>query len=153
MALHSSLPIALGTVRVVIDVILPALHEAMAVRGALRSLHKKFSPIVVDNGSTDATGEIAARLGARVIVEAQRGFGAACLAGLRAATSDVVCFMDCDGSLDGAELLRVATPIERGTNDLVLGARHPITGRAWPRHARVANPVIAGLVNRRWNLS
>lgn len=136
-----------------IDVILPALNEAMAVPTVLRSIPDGFCPIVVDNGSTDSTAEIAALVGARVVVEPQRGFGAACLAGLRAATSDVVCFMDCDGSLDGTELDRVAAPVERGQADLVLGARIPTTPGAWPLHARLANRTLARVVNRRWNLS
>jgi dTDP-L-rhamnose 4-epimerase len=141
------------TLRDVIDVILPALNEASAIPEVLMGIPDAFRPIVVDNGSTDSTAATAASLGARVVVEPRRGFGAACLAGLRAARSDVVCFMDCDGSLDGGELLRVAAPIEHGTKDLVLGARDPITPRAWPRHARLANRFLAGLVNRRLNMS
>ena len=138
---------------IVIDVVLPALNEAVAISDVLAGIPDAFRPIVVDNGSTDSTADVAAAFGAQVISEPQRGFGAACLAGLRAATSDVVCFMDCDGSLDGAELNRVATPVQRGAAALVIGARHPTTFRAWPLHARLANRLLAGLVDRRWNLS
>ena len=59
-----------------------------------------FHPIVADNGSTDGSADIARRHGATVIHVPQRGFGAACHAGLQAATSDIICFMDADASLD-----------------------------------------------------
>jgi len=70
----------------------------------LASIPADFRPLVVDNGSTDGSGALARELGATVVVEARRGFGAACWAGLSAATAEVVCFMDCDGSLNGADL-------------------------------------------------
>jgi|SRR5437867_5409796 len=111
-----------------------------------------FHPIVVDNGSTDGSAEIAGRLGARVILEPQRGFGAACFAGLVSATRDVVCFMDSDGSLDPADLPLVATPVELGDADLVLGARHK-NRHAWPLHARAANRALAWEVRRRYRVS
>lgn len=155
MRLPSSRAAALDTVHSVVevDVILPALNEAEAVPAVLRSIPDGFTPIVVDNGSTDATATIAKRLGARVVAESQQGFGAACLAGLRSATSDVVCFMDCDASLDGAELVRVAGPVARGESDLVLGARDAIPAGAWPLHARFANRVLARVVSHRWKLA
>jgi glycosyltransferase involved in cell wall biosynthesis len=134
-----------------IDVVLPALDEAGAIPQVVGSLPARFRPIVVDNGSTDDTALVARRLGATVVDEPVRGFGAACFAGLRAATSDVVCFMDCDGSLDGAELDRVAAPVEAGAADLVLGARVPVGG-AWPLHARLANRVLAAQLRRRIGL-
>jgi glycosyltransferase involved in cell wall biosynthesis len=139
--------------RLVIDVVLPALNEATAVPAVLRSIPDGFHPIVVDNGSTDSTAETAARCGAHVVVESRQGFGAACLAGLQAATTDVVCFMDCDASLDGAELVRITDPVTRGEADLVLGAREATGRGAWPVHAHVANRLLARLVSRRWNLA
>ncbi len=108
-----------------------------------------YEPLVVDNGSTDGSAELARRLGARVVVEPTRGFGAACFAGLSAATSDVVCFMDCDGSLDPGELPRVSGPVTDGSRDLVLGARRPTTPGAWPWHARLANRALALELTRR----
>jgi glycosyltransferase involved in cell wall biosynthesis len=110
-----------------------------------------YAPIVVDNGSSDGSGALAARLGARVVVEPQRGFGAACWAGLRAAGADVVCFMDCDASFDPRQLPRVADPVARGGADLVLGARAAAQG-AWPAHARVANAALAWELRRRAGL-
>jgi glycosyltransferase involved in cell wall biosynthesis len=131
-----------------VQVILPALDEAAAIAPVLNSLPDGFEPIVVDNGSTDATAAIAIALGATVVHEPARGFGAACWAGLEAATAPVVCFMDCDGSFEGADLCRVAAPVLAGEADLALGARRA-ESRAWPIHARAANRFVARSVNRR----
>jgi glycosyltransferase involved in cell wall biosynthesis len=82
------------------DVVLPVLDESRALPSVLAAMPPGYRPLVVDNGSSGGSGDLARRLGARVVVEPRRGFGAACFAGLGAATSDVVAFMDCDGSLD-----------------------------------------------------
>lgn len=107
-----------------------------------------YRPIIVDNGSTDATADIADQLGALVVVETTRGFGAACWAGLQAAESEIVCFMDCDASLDPRALPTVAEPVERGEADLVIGERVAERG-AWPMHARIANRFLAAEFRRR----
>jgi glycosyltransferase involved in cell wall biosynthesis len=134
-----------------VDVVLPVLDEREALPSVLGRMPRGYSPIVVDNGSADGSGELAQELGARVVRESRRGFGAACWAGLSAATSDVVCFMDCDGSFDPRELPRVADPVLAGARDLVLGARAAEPG-AWPLHARVANSVLARELRRRAGL-
>jgi glycosyltransferase involved in cell wall biosynthesis len=132
----------------VIDVVLPALDEAAALPGVLSGLPAGFRAIVVDNGSCDGTAELAAAHGALVVTEPRRGFGSACFAGLAAADSEIVCFMDADGSFDGTDLARVAAPVTAGQADLVLGARHAEPG-AWPRHARLANRALAWELRRR----
>ncbi|MGI8430132.1 MAG: glycosyltransferase family 2 protein [Solirubrobacteraceae bacterium] len=134
-----------------IDVILPVLDEAQAIPAVLAAMPAGFAALVVDNGSRDGSAEIAARHGARVVQEHARGFGAACFAGLQAARSEVVCFMDCDGSLDPRELPRVAGPVANGTADLCLGARTPQPG-SWPWHARLANGVLAFELRRRYGV-
>jgi glycosyltransferase involved in cell wall biosynthesis len=110
-----------------------------------------FRAIVVDNGSTDGTAQIAADLGALVVSESVRGFGSACYAGLMAATADIVCFMDCDASLDPVALPFVTGYIERDEADLVIGARIAKRG-AWPVHAKFANRVLAADLRRRTGL-
>ena len=131
-----------------VDVILPVLDEASAIPGVLAAFPPGYRPIVVDNGSTDASAAVAREHGARVVTEPLRGFGAACFAGLEASASDVVCFMDCDGSLDPAELPRVADPVIASAADLVLGTRIAEAG-AWPAHARIANRALGLMVRRR----
>jgi glycosyltransferase involved in cell wall biosynthesis len=131
-----------------VDVVLPVLDEAEAIPLVLGGFPAGYRPLVVDNGSTDGSGEIAAGLGAEVVHEPRPGFGSACFAGLSAARSEVVCFMDCDGSLDPRELPLVARRVLEGDSDLMLGSRAAEPG-AWPRHARVANRALGLMVRRR----
>ena len=131
-----------------IDVVLPVLDEAEALPWVLSRFPAGFRAIVVDNGSTDGSAGIARAMGAEVVEEPQRGFGAACWSGLTAASSQTVCFMDCDGSLDPAELPTVAGAVESGRADLVMGARRPRPG-SWPVHARLANRWLAHTVSKR----
>ena len=140
-----------GTLDGVIDVVLPVLNEAAVLSRVVRSLAPGYRAIVVDNGSTDDSAAVAQATGAVVVSEPQRGFGAACFAGLVAASSDIVCFMDCDGSLDGADLPAVVAPVVEGSADLVLGAR--IAGHgAWAIHARLGNRILAAQIRRRTGL-
>jgi dTDP-L-rhamnose 4-epimerase len=95
-------------------------------------------------------GRLPARAHGAVVVDApRRGFGAACHAGLLAATSDIVCVMDADGSFDPLDLLAVAAPVRDGVTDLMLGRRAPTEAGAWPLHARIANKVLALELRRR----
>jgi glycosyltransferase involved in cell wall biosynthesis len=135
-----------------IDVILPVLNESLAIPGVLGRIPAGYRPIVVDNGSTDGSAELASSLGATVVIERCRGFGAACWAGLNEASAEVVCFMDCDGSLDASDLPRVAVPILSGQADLAISRRIAAPG-AWPVHARFANRVLARQVRRRCGLA
>jgi glycosyltransferase involved in cell wall biosynthesis len=133
----------------VIDVVLPCLDEAEALPWVLRRMPDGYRAIVADNGSSDGSARVAERHGAVVVHEPRRGFGAACHAGLLAATSEVVCFMDADASLDPAELPRVARPVIDGGTDLVLGRRRPVSLAAWPPHARLGNHVLTAALRRR----
>jgi glycosyltransferase involved in cell wall biosynthesis len=135
------------------DVVLPVLDEREALPWVLDRMPAGYVPIVVDNGSTDGSGALAASLGARVVTEPQPGFGAACWAGLRAAGAEIVCFMDCDASFDPGELPRVADPVAAGTAELVLGARRATRRGAWPLHARLANRALALEVRRRTGIA
>jgi glycosyltransferase involved in cell wall biosynthesis len=130
-----------------VDVILPCLDERAALPWVLSRLPHGYRAIVVDNGSADGSAEVAKSMGATVIREDRRGFGAAAHAGLLAATAEFVAFCDCDGSLDPAQLPALLAPIMDGNADLVLGSRRPQPG-SWPLHARIANRVLSSRIRR-----
>ncbi len=131
-----------------VDVVLPCLDEAEALPWVIGRMPAGYRPIVVDNGSTDGSAEIARALGATVIHELRRGFGAAAHAGLLAATAPIVAFCDADASMDPQDLPLVVDPVSEGRWDLVLGRRRPVVASAWPWHARVANAALAVLMRR-----
>jgi glycosyltransferase involved in cell wall biosynthesis len=135
-----------------VDVVLPCLNEAEALPWVLARIPARWRALVVDNGSTDDSARIARALGATVVHEPRRGFGAACHAGLTAATAEVVCFCDCDASLDPALLVPFVEEIRRSEADLVLGRRRPRGRTAWPAHARAGNLALARLLRRRTGL-
>lgn len=131
-----------------VDVILPCLNEAAALPQVLAGLPAGYRAIVADNGSTDGSAEVARAHGAKVVHVPLRGFGAAVHTGLEAATADVVCIVDADGSFDLRQLPRVADPVLAGQADLVLGRRIPAGAGAWPWHARQANRLLAWRMRR-----
>lgn len=112
----------------VIDVVIPALDEEQALPLVLEELplDRVRRIVVVDNGSRDRTAEVARTRGAEVVHEPQRGYGAACLAGVRRLAGDppeTVVFIDGDHADFPAELPLVVAPIERGDADMVIGSR------------------------------
>ena len=79
---------------------------------------------MVDNGSTDGTGSVARRAGARVVREERRGYGYACLAGVLAAEeAEIIVLLDGDAADDPDDLPRVLAPLLSGEADLVVGSR------------------------------
>ena len=112
-------------------VIIPAFNEAASLPFVLGDLPVVGRVIVVDNGSTDQTAELARQHGATVIHEPRRGYGAACLAGLAAIRSnalaseppDVVVFLDGDYSDHPDQLPELVDPILKGEVDFVVGSR------------------------------
>ncbi|MEU0148218.1 glycosyltransferase family 2 protein [Streptomyces sp. NPDC006288] len=134
------------------DIVLPCLDEAEALPRVLARVPEGWRALVVDNGSTDGSADIARSLGATVVHEPRRGFGSACHAGLLAAEAEYVCFCDCDGSLDPALLPGFVRRIADGESDLVLGRRRPTTRGAWPPHARAGNLALSRMLRRRTGL-
>jgi glycosyltransferase involved in cell wall biosynthesis len=132
-----------------VDLVLPCLNEAAALPWVLGRLPAGVRAVVVDNGSTDGSAEVAAGLGAIVVRCEPRGYGAACHAGLEAAEAEVVAFMDADASLDPRQLVRVTAPVLAGRVDLMVGRRRPVSRAVWPWHLRLANAELSRRIKRR----
>ncbi len=130
-----------------VDVVLPCLNEEQALPWVLSRLPEGYRAIVVDNGSTDRSAEVAAAAGALVVRESRRGFGSAAHAGLLAATAPIVTFCDADASMDPHDLVPLVALVTSGSADLSLGRRRPTTRGAWPLHARIANFALARLMS------
>ena len=140
-----------------VSVIIPTRNEAQAIGRVLADIPSDFvnEVIVVDNHSSDETPAIAARMGARVISEARRGYGRACLTGLACASApDVVVFLDGDYSDRPAELPLLLAPITAGRADITIGSRlaGPRSPGALPWHALFGNWLAASLITRLYGL-
>ena len=122
------------------------------MRRLLPTVPGKFSVIVVDNGSSDGTAEVALRLGATVVAEKRPGYGAAVHAGLLAAKRDHVAVMDGDASFDPAELLPLLDDVVSGRSDMAVGRRRPVARGVWPWHARAGNAALVTWLRRRVDL-
>jgi hypothetical protein len=154
----------LGTVpenAVDVSVVIPCLNEEDGVGAVVQAawegiegLGRTGEVIVVDNGSTDRSVEIAEREGATVIHEERRGYGSAYLAGLAAARGDVIVIGDADGTYDFSKLEPFMAEIDKGA-DMVLGSRlrGEIHKGAMPwLHRHVGNPILTKLINRFFGL-
>lgn len=140
-----------------VAVIIPALNEEAAIGGVVAAIPVWVDEvIVVDNGSTDATAAIARKAGARVIREPQRGYGAACLAGIAALTDpNIIVFMDGDGSDVPPEMTLLVDPLIQGRADLVIGSRvlgARESGALTPQ-ARFGNWLACRLIQLFWGRS
>jgi glycosyltransferase involved in cell wall biosynthesis len=109
-----------------VALVIPVINEGATIAAVVRAVPRDVFAeiIVVDGGSRDDTVAAAQAAGARVIVEPRAGYGAACLAGARAAGDcDIIAFIDGDGSDDPADLRRLVAPIIAGDRDFVIGSR------------------------------
>jgi glycosyltransferase involved in cell wall biosynthesis len=136
-----------------VDLVLPCLDEASALPWVLGRVPTGVRAIVVDNGSSDGSPEVAVSHGATLVTEPRPGYGAACHAGLLAASADVVVFLDADGSLDPRDLALLLAPLRAGELDLAVGRRRAADRAAWPWHLRLANLELARRVRRRTGLA
>jgi glycosyltransferase involved in cell wall biosynthesis len=140
-----------------VSVIIPTHNEAQAIGRVLADLPANLvnEVIVVDSNSTDGTPDLAASMGARVIQEARRGYGRACLTGMAAANSpDVVVFLDGDYSDRPSELPILLAPIIEGRAEITLGSRlHARNSTdALPWHQVFGNRFAAGLIRLLYKL-
>jgi glycosyltransferase involved in cell wall biosynthesis len=110
-----------------VTAIIPCLNESAPIAGVVREVLAQgvHEVIVVDNGSTDDTAQHASAAGARVVAEPRRGYGRACAAGVAALSRDteIVCFLDGDGSDVPGFLPAIVGPIAEGSIDFVIGSR------------------------------
>ncbi|MEH3154314.1 MAG: glycosyltransferase family 2 protein [Gordonia paraffinivorans] len=130
-----------------VTVVIPCRDEAQALPGVLARIPDGFGALVVDNGSTDGTGEVARAHGAIVVEETVPGYGSAVDAGVRAASGEIVCTIDGDGSMDPSDLVALVDEVRRGA-DLAVGRRRPSRPGVWPLHARLGSGLIARRIRR-----
>jgi len=138
-----------------IAVLMPALNEEAALPAILVAMPSTVDRVVIaDNGSEDRTAAVAGEGGADVVHEGERGYGAACLAGIAYLAQldeppDVLVFIDADGSDDPADIERVVAPILTDEADIVLGVRRSIDGGKGTilPHARLGNRLVLGLTS------
>jgi glycosyltransferase involved in cell wall biosynthesis len=145
-----------GTEPLVVSVVIPCLNEAAGVGKcvgkavqALREMRVPGEVIVVDNGSTDASADIAAEAGARVVHERRRGYGAAYLRGFREARGRYLVMGDADDTYDFLDIPRFIAPLEHDGVDMVMGTR--LKGRILPgamswSHRWIGNPILSGML-------
>jgi glycosyltransferase involved in cell wall biosynthesis len=137
-----------------VSVVIPCLNEAETIaecvtsaRATLDQAGLEGEVIVVDNGSTDRSGELARAAGAAVVDEPRRGYGSAYLAGLAAARGDYIVMVDADLTYDFGEIPRFVSELENG-GQLVVGNRmSDIEPGAMPLLSRVGNPILSGFLN------
>jgi len=137
-----------------IALIIPARNEELSLPGVLGNVPPIISRIVVvDNGSSDGTAQVAAACGAQVISELLAGYGRACLAGLAALADnppEIVAFVDADGSDDLASLPLLLAPVASGEQDFVLGERVPVDRHALSLQQRFGHWLATGLIRLFW---
>ncbi len=144
------------TIKESVSIIIPAYQEAeniglvvKGVKAACENLPCESEIIVVCDGSTDGTGDVAEAAGANVVRHAyNKGYGAALKTGIRAATGRTVIFIDADGQHDANDILRLVA--ERQNYDMVVGARKGTAGSPlWRKPGKIFLGWLANLLTGR----
>lgn len=141
-----------------VAVVIPALNEEDSLPLVLSCMPPVGKVVVVDNGSTDRTAEVALSGGATVVSQPERGYGNACLLGIKTAHAhgaEVVVILDADHSFDPQQLTELTTPILQDQADMVLGDRTDTAepGALTPQQRvgnRVATSLIRGITGHRY---
>lgn len=145
-----------------ISIVIPCLDEAETIaecvtdaRAVLEESGFVGEVIVVDNGSTDGSGDLARGAGALVIDEPRHGYGSAYLAGLAAAQGDYIVMVDADLTYDFREIPRFVQELEAGAQLVVGNRMRRIQPGAMPLLSRLGNPLLSGFLNvlHRTNIS
>lgn len=130
------------------DVVLPCRDEAAALPEVLAGLPDGYGAIVVDNGSSDGTADVARSLGATVVREDRIGYGAAVHAGVVASEAELVAVVDGDGSMDLGALPSMVALVDRGEATMAIGRRRPTGRGVWPWHARLGTYLVMRRLRR-----
>jgi glycosyltransferase involved in cell wall biosynthesis len=138
----------------VVSVVIPCLNEAETIaecviraRQVLEEAGLQGEVLVVDNGSTDGSGDLARKAGAEVVEEPRRGYGSAYLAGLAVARGEYIVMVDADLTYDFNEIPQFVRELENGAQ-LVMGNRmQDIKPGAMPLLSRLGNPLLSGFLN------
>ena len=147
-------------VRLHVTAIVPARNEAECIATVVEGLLGQrdaqgqaliHEVLVADNGSTDGTGDIARRCGARVLEVAQAGYGRACWEAVQGSEGDVLLFVDGAGSADPHEAGLLLTEIRRGA-DLVIGVRERAAPGAMTAPQRWGNALACALMRMIWGV-
>jgi glycosyltransferase involved in cell wall biosynthesis len=139
---------------VAVSVVIPCLNEAETIsecvtrsRAVLAESGLEGEVIVVDNGSTDRSGDLARAAGATVVDEPRRGYGSAYLAGLDAASGEYIVMVDADLTYDFEEIPRFVEALQNGAQLVVGNRMHDIKPGAMPFLSRIGNPLLSGFLN------
>ena len=140
-----------------VTVVVPAKNEAGLIGEIVDAVRPYGDVLVVDGHSTDETREIAAAHGARVVLDGGRGKGQAIRQSLGETTSDIVVFIDADGSHDPKDIPALVAPIAAGQADLVIGSRgkggsDELHGTLEQFIRYIGSQLIMLAINYRWNV-
>jgi glycosyltransferase involved in cell wall biosynthesis len=138
----------------VVSVVIPCLNEAETIAECVTRARRVLSEaglegevLVVDNGSTDGSGELAQKAGAHVIDEPRRGYGSAYLAGLDVACGDYIVMVDADLTYDFNEIPKFVRELDEGAEVVIGNRMKNIEPGAMPLLSRVGNPLLSGFLN------
>jgi len=139
-----------------VSVVLPCLNEEVTIGECIKNIKNIFKKeningeiIVSDNGSIDKSVKIAKLLNVKVVYQPLKGYGAACIKGINAASGKFIVMADCDATYDFLEIPTLLKPLKEGY-DFVIGTRFKGTikkgAMPWV-HRYIGNPFLSGLVN------
>ena len=137
-----------------VSVVIPCLNEAETIvecvtraRAALDENGLDGEVLVVDNGSTDGSGDLARAAGASVVEEPRRGYGSAYLAGLAVASGDYIVMVDADLTYDFGEIPSFVRELDNGAQVVIGNRMEDIKPGAMPLLSRLGNPLLSGFLN------